>query len=84
MRTWIGRHTPITIGPIAKPLTRLILPQCDVTRRQTNDVSHVCFHNIEEVAHAHVQNAPLEWFSSTPGLGVVLRLQSEICWLRIQ
>ena len=33
---------------------------------------------IEEVAHAHVQYAPLEWFSSTPGLGVVpqlLRLQ---------
>ena len=29
---------------------------------------------IEEVAHAHVQYAPLKWFSSTPGLGVVPRL----------
>ena len=29
---------------------------------------------IEEVAHAHAQNAPLEWFSSTPGLGVVPKL----------
>ena len=32
----------------------------------------------EEVAHAHAKNAPLEWFSSTPRLGVVL-----IVWLRI-
>ena len=23
---------------------------------------------IEYVAHAHAQNAPLEWFSSTPGM----------------
>ena len=36
---------------------------------------------IEEVAHAYAQNAPLEWFSSTPGLGVMTRLFSEICWL---
>ena len=28
---------------------------------------------IEEVTHAHVQNAPLEWFLSTPGLGVMPR-----------
>ena len=39
---------------------------------------------IKEVAHTHVQNSPLEWFSSTPGLGVVTRLLSEICWLRIR
>ena len=38
---------------------------------------------VEEVAHTHAPNAPLEWFSSTPGLGVMLRLLSEICWLRI-
>ena len=40
----------------------------------------------EEVAHAHVQNTPLEWFSLTPGLGlrVVPRLLSEICWLHIR
>ena len=30
------------------------------------------------------QNAPLEWFSSTPGLGVMPRLLSEICWLCIR
>ena len=32
---------------------------------------------IEEVAHAHVQNAPLEWFLSTTRLGVVPRPLSE-------
>ena len=37
---------------------------------------------IQEVAHAHVQNVSLEWFSSIPRLEVVLRLLSEICWLR--
>ena len=39
---------------------------------------------IEEVAHTHVQNAPGKWLLSTPGQGVVLRLLSEICWLRIR
>ena len=39
---------------------------------------------IEEVAHAHAQNAPLEWFLSTPGLGVVPGLLSRICWLHIR
>ena len=39
---------------------------------------------IEEVAHAHVQNAPLEGFLSMLGLGVMLWLLSEICWLRIR
>ena len=38
---------------------------------------------IEEVAHAHAQNAPLEWFSATPGLGVMPRLLSKNCWLLI-
>ena len=38
---------------------------------------------IEEVAHAHVQNAPFELLMSRTGLGVVPRLLSEICWLRI-
>ena len=38
-RIWIGRHRPITIGPIEKPLTHLISPQCDVTRRRTNESS---------------------------------------------
>ena len=37
----------------------------------------------QEVAHAHAQNAPLEWFSSTPGLGAVPRMLSQICWLHI-
>ena len=32
---------------------------------------------IEEVAHAHAQNAPLEWFLSTTGLRVVARLLIE-------
>ena len=36
---------------------------------------------IEEVAHAHAQNAPLEWLLSIPGLGVVPRPLSKICWL---
>ena len=44
----------------------------------------VFVYNIEEVAHAHAQSAPFEWFSSTPGLGVVSRLLSETCWLRIR
>ena len=34
----------------------------------------VCVYIIEEVAHVHAQKAPLEWFSSTLGLGVVLSL----------
>ena len=38
---------------------------------------------IEEAAHALAQNAPLQWLSSNTGLGVVHRLLSEICWLRI-
>ena len=44
----------------------------------------VFVYNIEEVAHAHAQNEPFVWFSSTPGLGVVSSLLSEICWLRIR
>ena len=36
---------------------------------------------IEKVAHTHAQNAPLEWFSSRPGLEVVSRPLSKICWL---
>ena len=40
---------------------------------------------MEVVSLAHAQNTPLEWFLSTPGLGVVLRLLlSEICWLHIR
>ena len=39
---------------------------------------------IEDVAHAHVQNTPLERFLSILGLGVMSRLLSEICWLRVQ
>ena len=37
----------------------------------------------EEVVHAQVQNAPLDWLLSKTGLGVVSRLLSKICWLRI-
>ena len=44
----------------------------------------VFIYMIEEVAHAHAQNAPLEWFPSTPGLGIVLRLLNKVCWLCIQ
>ena len=36
---------------------------------------------VEKIAHANAQNAPLELFWSTPGLGVVQRLLSEVCWL---
>ena len=39
---------------------------------------------IKEVAQAHAHNAPLEWFSSTPGQVVIPRLLSEICWLCIR
>ena len=39
---------------------------------------------VGEIVYAHVQNAPLEWFLSIPGLGVVPRLLSKICWLCIQ
>ena len=38
---------------------------------------------MEGVAHAHAQNAPLEWFLSIPGLGVEPRVLGEICWLCI-
>ena len=30
--------------------------------------------NIEEVAHAHAQKAPLEGFLSIPGLGIVSKM----------
>ena len=33
---------------------------------------------IEKVARAHAQNAHLEWFLSTPGLGVVPWLLSDM------
>ena len=33
---------------------------------------------IEDVAHAHAQNAPLEWFSSTPGLGVAEAVEQDL------
>ena len=35
--------------------------------------AHVFVYIIEEVAHAHAQNTPLEWFLSTPGLRVMPR-----------
>ena len=47
-------------------------------------MSALVFVYIVEVAHSLAQNAPLEWFSSIPGQGVVPRLLSEICWLRIR
>ena len=66
--------------------THLILPQCDVTKRQTstNKGSCICLHYIgSSVAHAHAQNMPLKWFLSTPGLGVVPRLSREICLFNV-
>ena len=36
------------------------------------------------VAHAHVQNAPLEWLTSKTNLRVMSRLLSENCWLHIR
>ena len=48
-----------------------------LTRRQTNEGSCIKVYIIEEVAHTHAQNASLEWFWSTPGLGVVPRLLRE-------
>ena len=32
---------------------------------------------IEEVTQAHAQNAPLEWFSSTFGLGIVRGVERD-------
>ena len=75
-RTCIGTSRRITIGPIAKSSTQIISLQCDVTS--------IFVYIIEEVAHAHVQNVPLEWFSSIPAIGVVPRLLSQICWLRVR
>ena len=76
-----GVSSLVTIKSIFK--THLILPQCDVTRRQMNEA--LVFDYIkEEGAHAHAQNAPLEWFSATPGLGVMQRLLSKIWWLCIR
>ena len=54
--TWIGRNRPITIGPIGRLSTHLISPQCDVTRRQTNERS-ICLHYSGSCS-AHAQNAP--------------------------
>ena len=65
-RTWIGRHRPTTKGLIVNPGTHLISPRCDVISRQRRMMTIVFVHIIEEVAHALVQNIPLEWFSSTP------------------
>ena len=42
--TQIGHHRPITIWPIVKPWTHQISHQCDITRRQTNEGSHICLH----------------------------------------
>ena len=41
------------------------MPQCDVTRRQTNEGSHICLH-YGGGCLAHAQNAPLDWFLTTP------------------
>ena len=72
-REW-SPQTNYHIASTMKPWTHLILPQCDVTRRQTNEGHHVFFYIIGEVAPALAQNTPIEWFSSTPRL----RLLSEI------
>ena len=56
-RTWIGSHRPITIGPIVKPSAHLILPQC-ASLEDRRMRALVYLYIIEEVAHAHVQNAP--------------------------
>ena len=39
-----GVHRLITIVPFVKPSTHLILPQCDVTRRRTNEGSCICLY----------------------------------------
>ena len=82
-RTWIGYRRPITIGPIVKPSTHLISPQCDITGRQRPMMAIVFVCIIEEVAPAHLQNTPCGWFLSTPGLGVVPRLLSKMCWFHV-
>ena len=73
-KTWIGHHRPISIGPIVKPLAHLILPQCDVTRRQTNKGFHIyrgcCSRTCAERT---------SWV-----FFVMPRLLSEICWLCIR
>ena len=48
-RTWIGCHWPIGIGPIVKPWGQLILPQCDITMRQTDEGSHICSNHYRRV-----------------------------------
>ena len=79
-RIWIGRHRLITIVPILKALRHLNASQCDITRRRMRALIFVYIINI----HAHAQNAPFDWLLSSPGLGVVPRLLSEICWLHIR
>ena len=58
-RTWIGRHRPNTIGPIVKPRTHLISPQCDMSLEDRRMRAVVFMYIIEKVSHAHAQNAPL-------------------------
>ena len=71
----------LPLAPLQSP-GHLILPQCDVTRRQIKAL--VSVYIIAEVAYTYAQNAPFEWFASKPRLEVIPRLLSEICWLSIR
>ena len=76
-RTWVGHHRPFTIGPIAKPKTHLAWSSVTLLGHRRMRAL-VFVYIIKEVAHAHAQKATIEWLSSTPGLGVMLRLLSEM------
>ena len=68
--------------PFSEALNTPNLAKSSLIRRQRpmRALIFVYIYIIEEVAHSHAQSTALEWFSSTPGLVVVLRLLSKICW----
>ena len=55
-----------------------------VTSRGDRPMRAIMFVYIIEAAHTDAQNASVEWFWSTIGLGVMPRPISKICWLCIR
>ena len=77
-RTWIGHHKPINIGLMVKPCMDTSSHPSETSLGDRRKRALVFVYILVEGAHAHVQKVPLEWFLSTPGLGVVPRLMSKI------
>ena len=84
-RTWIGRHNYHRAHCKAPYTPNLPKSYLNVTSLgEWKQHRHYIVHVFTEVPHTHVQNAPLEWFLSSPRLGPVARLLSETWWLHIR